>query len=90
MQRDMAAKQEELAKRRFEGSSGGGAVRVAVSGLRHVLELRITREAVDPAEVELLEDLILTALNDALHKAEETYARELGELTGGLGLPGLM
>ncbi len=90
MQRELAAKQEELAKRRFDGSAGGGAVQVTVSGTRQLLELKITPEAVDPSEVELLEDMVMAAVNDALKQAEETFNKELGELSGGMGLPGMM
>ena len=90
MQREMAAKQEELGKRRFDGSAGGGAVQVTVSGGRQLLEVKIAKEAVDPEEVDLLEDLVMAAVNDALKQAEEAFARELGELSGGLGLPGMM
>ena len=90
MQREMASKQEELGKRRFEASAGGGAVRVTVTGARQILELKIAPEAIAAGEADLLEDLVQAAVNEALRQAEETIARELGELSGGLGLPGMM
>ncbi|RMH02049.1 MAG: YbaB/EbfC family nucleoid-associated protein [Planctomycetota bacterium] len=87
MQRQMTAKQEELARRRFEASAGG-AVRAVVSGDRRLLELRIDPAAADPEDVAALEDAVLTAVNEALRQAAETAAEELGKLSGGLGLPG--
>ncbi len=90
MQRELAAKQEELGKRRFEGRAGGSAVIVTMNGARQLLELKIDPAVVNPEEADLLEDLVLTAVNDALRKVEETTAKELGELSGGMGLPGMM
>ncbi|MDP6941808.1 MAG: YbaB/EbfC family nucleoid-associated protein [Planctomycetota bacterium] len=90
MQRQMAELQEELGKRKFDGQAGGGAVKAVVSGKRQLLELKIDPEAVDPSEAELLEDLVLTAVNEALKAAEETSQQEMQGLSGGMGLPGMM
>ncbi|HEX9793961.1 MAG TPA: YbaB/EbfC family nucleoid-associated protein [Planctomycetota bacterium] len=89
MQRQVAELQEELNKRTFEGRAGGGAVRAKVNGARAILEIKISPEVVDPAEVELLEDLVLGAVKDALNQAEATVAKEMQGLTGGMGLPGM-
>ncbi|HJM39341.1 MAG TPA: YbaB/EbfC family nucleoid-associated protein [Planctomycetota bacterium] len=90
MQRQMADLQEELGKRKFEGKAGGGAVKAVVSGNRKLLELKINPDAIDPEEAELLEDLILAAVNEALKAAEETSQKEMQGLSGGMGLPGMM
>ena len=90
MQRQAAELQEELAKRTFEGKAGGGAVVAKVNGARQVLDIKINPEVVDPEEAEMLEDLVCSALNDALRQVDETTQSEMQRLTGGLGLPGLM
>ncbi len=96
MQAEMAKAQESLKDEVVEASAGGGMVTVKVSGELEVLELRIDPEAVDPDDVELLQDLVLAAFNEALRSAQELQARKLGaatgglgDITGGLGLPGL-
>jgi len=89
MQQQMLKAQEELATREFEGTAGGGVVAVKVNGHKKVLAVTIKPEAVDPDDVEMLQDLVLTAINDALTKAEETSASEMGRLTGGMNIPGL-
>ncbi len=90
MQRQMSELQEDLAQRKFEASSGGGAVKVTVSGARQLLELKINPEVVDPEETELLEDLVMTAVSDALKQAEEVSSKEMQALSGGMGMPGMM
>ncbi|MHB8125060.1 MAG: YbaB/EbfC family nucleoid-associated protein [Desulfitobacteriaceae bacterium] len=89
LQEDMARTQEELQSKTVDASAGGGAVQVVVSGKMEVVELRIKPEAVDPEDVEMLEDLIKVAINEGLRKAQEMTASEMGKLTGGLKIPGL-
>ena len=85
MQADMEKSQEELSSKTFESTSGGGAVTVKVNGSKEVLELKIAKEAVDPDDVEMLQDLILAALNDALKKVDSATSQEFGKYN----LPGL-
>jgi len=92
MQQEMAKAQESLKDEVVEASAGGGMVTVKVSGELEVLELRIDPEAVDPEDVELLQDMIQAATNEALRSAQELAASKLGAVTGGLGgmgLPGI-
>jgi len=89
MQEDMARVQEELQTKTVDASSGGGTVQVIVSGKMELVELKIKPEAVDPEDVEMLEDLIKAALNEGLRKAQEMANNEMGKLTGGLKIPGL-
>lgn len=92
MQARLAQLQEELAATVVEGTAGGGAVRVEVNGLRAVQRVKIDPAVLDPDDVELLEDLIVAAINEAMKRVEEQASQKLGALTGGLGLklPGLM
>jgi len=87
MQRKMAEMQEELAGRRYEATSGGGAVKAVVSGKKVLESIEIERDVVDPDDVEMLQDLILTAVNEAIRQEEEASQAEMGRLTGGAGLP---
>lgn len=89
MQEQMLKAQEELGNRTIDGSAGGGVVTVTVNGHRKVQAIAIKPEAVDPDDVEMLQDLILTAVNDAMAKAEEVANKEMGKYTGGLNLPGM-
>jgi DNA-binding YbaB/EbfC family protein len=90
MQREMAKLQEELESRTFEASAGGGAISVVATGKKEILEIKIKPEVVDPEDVEMLQDLILAAVNEALRKADEMVSSEMSKLTGGLGgFPGL-
>ena len=89
MQADMAKAQDELAAATVEGSAGGGAVVVVLTGTQEVKEVRIKKDAVDPDDVETLQDLVRAALTDALTKSKALAAERLGDLTGGLKLPGL-
>lgn len=86
MQENMMKKQEELQDREFEASAGGGAVKVIVYGRKEIKSIEISPAAVDPDDVEMLEDLILAAANEALRNAEEAVSSEMGKLTGGLNL----
>ncbi|MFC7682169.1 YbaB/EbfC family nucleoid-associated protein [Paenibacillus sp. GCM10028914] len=89
MQEQMLKAQEELATKTVEGTSGGGVVTVTVSGHKQVMSINIKPEAVDPDDVEMLQDLVLTAVNDALAKAEELANSDMGKFTGGMKIPGL-
>ena len=89
MQADMARLQEELGGRTVESSAGGGVVKVVANGKQEVVSIEIKPEAVDPEDVEMLQDLILTAVNGALNQSREMVAGEMGKLTGGLNIPGL-
>jgi nucleoid-associated protein EbfC len=92
MQVDMAKAQEELKHEVVEASAGGGMVTVKVSGDLEIKEIRIEPDAVDPEDVELLQDMVLAATNEALRAAQELASRKLGGIAGGLGglgLPGL-
>lgn len=87
MQTDMAKVQEELASKLVEATAGGGVIRVVVNGHKEVKEIVIDPAAVDPEDVEMLQDLILVAVNEALHKAEDMAAQEMSRVTGGLKMP---
>ena len=89
LQQQMAKAQEELDAREFEATSGGGMVTATVTGKRELLALTIKPEAVDPDDVEMLEDMVMAAVNEALRTAADTAEREMGKLTGGMGMPGL-
>ena len=86
MQKQMMEKQEELQAKTLEMTrAGGGAVTVTVSGKKEVVSVKISPEAVDPDDVEMLEDLIISAVNEAIRQVEEMYNAEMGRMTGGLG-----
>jgi DNA-binding YbaB/EbfC family protein len=89
MQQEMERVQEELANTSVEGVAAGGAVTVAVNGDFRVTNVSLRPEAVDPADIETLADLIVVACNDALGKVQELSSRKMGALTGGLRIPGL-
>lgn len=90
MQEDLAKAQEDLLNRLVEGTAGGGVVSVTANGHRDITGVKIKPEAVDPDDVETLEDLVLAAVRDAQAKAAALAQTELGSITGGLGLPGMM
>jgi len=89
LQAKLAKAQEELSNLTVEGSSGGGAVKVTMSGQQKIQSVEISPEAVNPEDVELLQDLVLTAVSEALTKSQEAAAKHLGSITGGLNIPGL-
>ena len=89
LQSKMVKLQEELAEKTVESSSGGGMVKVTANGRQQILSIQIEKEVVDPDDVEMLQDLVLAAINDALAKAQEMVSSEMGKLTGGLNIPGL-
>ncbi len=90
MQDDMMRLQEQLDAERLETSSGGGMVKVTTSGMGEVLEINISPEVVDPNDVEMLQDLVVTAVRDALKKAQDHHSQKMSKITGGLNIPGLM
>ena len=89
MQDDITALQADLEQRELSASSGGGAVEVKINGKRQVLSLNIKPEVVDPADVEMLQDLIISAFNEAVKNLDETSDAEMSQLTGGVSFPGL-
>jgi DNA-binding YbaB/EbfC family protein len=82
--------QEELADKTIETTSGGGMVKVVANGKQQIVSIHIEKEVVDPEDVDMLQDLVLAAVNDALSKSQEMVSAEMGKLTGGLNIPGLM
>lgn len=89
MQKKMASMQEELNKKEVEATSGGGMVRVKVNGAKEVLEIGIDPSVVDAEEVDMLQDLIVAATNEALKKAGDMVQSEMSEITGGMNIPGM-
>lgn len=91
MQQQMLRAQEELAEERVEASAGGGIVKAVVSGKQELLEIKIDPSAVDPDDVEMLEDMVVAAINEALRQSQELAVKRLGSISGlgGLGIPGL-
>lgn len=89
MQEDMQKAQEGLKEKIVEGSAGGGAVTVKADGHKQIIDIVIKPEVVDADDVEMLQDLVLTAVNDALRKADEMAGKEMGRFTGGMNIPGL-
>lgn len=90
MQRKMEEMQAELETREVEATAGGGAVSVTVNGKKEISKITIKPEVVDPDDVEMLQDLIMVAANEALRQIEEMTQNEMGKLTGGLSIPGIM
>ena len=90
LQSKMLKLQEEMADKTVETTSGGGMVKVVANGRQQVLSIQIEKEVVDPDDVEMLQDLILAAINDALIKSQEMASEEMSKLTGGLNIPGLI
>ena len=91
MQRQMEQQAKEMETKEFTATAGGGAVEITVSGTREVLKVKLDEEVVDPDDIEMLEDLIVAATNEALRKVEEASASAMSRLTGGLGagMPGM-
>ncbi|WP_372638416.1 YbaB/EbfC family nucleoid-associated protein [Cohnella sp.] len=89
MQEQMLKAQEELGSKSIEGSAGGGVVTVVVNGHKKLLDVKIKPEAVDPEDVEMLQDLVLAAVNDALTKADDLANQDMSKYTGGMKIPGL-
>jgi DNA-binding YbaB/EbfC family protein len=89
MQKKMQEVQEEVEKRELEVSAGGGAVAVKINGRKEVLAIEIKPEAIDPDDVEMLQDLIVAAVNEAIRSAEEMVSKEMSKVTGNMNIPGL-
>ena len=89
LQEKLAKAQQELSDTTLEVSSGGGAIKVTINGQQQIKAVKISPEVVNPEDVELLEDLVLTAVSEAISQSQELAAKHLGELTGGLKIPGL-
>ena len=89
MQKKMAEEQEKLKDEKVEGSAGGGMVKVVVTGHKEVVDVVIDEEAVDPDDVEMLQDLVLAATNVSMNKADELTSERLGKHTKGLNIPGM-
>jgi len=89
MQEEMQKAQEQLKERVVEGSAGGGAIVVKANGHKQILDIAIKPEVIDPEDAEMLQDLVLTAVNDALRNADELINKEMGRFTGGMNIPGL-
>ncbi len=89
MQQDIQKVQEQLAEMTVEATAGGGAVTVIASGSKEIREIKLNPEVVDADDVEMLQDLLIAAVNEALRKSEELSAAEMGKVTGGMSMPGL-
>ena len=89
MQDDMARVQKECEEAEYKASAGGGAIDVTVNGSHQVVSVKIQPDVVDPEDVEMLEDLLVAAVNEAMRKADETMEKEMGKITGGMNIPGL-
>lgn len=90
MQRQMEQMQAELEEKEITTTSGGGAVSVTVSGKKEIVSLTLDKDVVDPDDVEMLQDLVMAAVNEAMRQVDEMSNAEMGKLTGGLNIPGLM
>ena len=89
LQAKMLKMQEELADKTVEATAGGGMIKAVANGRQQILSIQIEKEVVDPDDVEMLQDLILAAVNDALAKSQEMVSGEMNKLTGGLKIPGM-
>jgi DNA-binding YbaB/EbfC family protein len=89
MQAQMAQAQEELREKTLEVTAGGGAIRVVITGAQEIRAIEIDPSAVDPEEVEMLQDLILAAVNDAISRSKELERERMGAVAGGMGIPGM-
>lgn len=89
MQKKMSQMQEDMGKRTVEASAGGGMVTAVVTGAQDLVSIKIDKSVVDPNDVDMLQDLVLAAVNDAMKKAKEMAAAEMQQLTGGMKIPGL-
>jgi hypothetical protein len=89
LQAKMMRLQDELAEKTIESTAGGGMVKVVANGKQQIVAIQIEKEVVDPDDVEMLQDLIMAAVNDALTKSQEMVSAEMAKLTGGLSIPGL-
>lgn len=90
LQAKMAKLQEEMAEKTVEATSGGGMVKVVANGSQRIVSIQIEKEVIDPEDADMLQDLVVAAVNDALSKSQEMVSSEMSKLTGGLNIPGLM
>lgn len=90
LQTKMAKLQEEMGDKTIEASAGGGMVKVVANGKQEIVSIEIEKEVVDPEDVDMLQDLILAAVNEALTRSQSMVSEQMGKLTGGLNIPGLM
>ena len=90
MQSKMVKMQEELSNKTVEATAGGGMIKVVANGKQQIVSIDIEKEVVDPDDVEMLQDLVLAAINDALAKSQEMVSGEMSKITGGMNIPGLM
>ena len=90
LQSQMLKLQEELAEKTVESTAGGGMVKAVANGKQQIISIQIDKEVIDPEDVEMLQDLVLAAVNDSLAKAQEMVSAEMNKLTGGFSLPGMM
>lgn len=90
MQQEMARTQQEIEEKEFSSTAGGGVIEAVVNGKKEVVKIKIDEDVVDPEDTEMLEDLVVAAINDALKKADEYSQKEMGKLTGNINIPGLM
>jgi nucleoid-associated protein EbfC len=89
MQAQMAQAQQELAETTLEATAGGGAVRIVITGAQEVRSVEIDASAVDPDEVEMLQDLVMTAMNEAITRSKDLERERMGKIAGGMGIPGM-
>ena len=89
MQEDMAALQEDLDSREYDISAGGGAVEVKINGKKEILNINIKPEIVDPDDIEMLSDILVAAVNEAIKRVEDTNSNEMSKITGNIGFPGM-
>ena len=89
MQKQMAQMQDELSEKKLEVSSGGGAVKITINGEKQIMDLKISPDVVDPDDVEMLQDLIMSAVNEAIRQMDEAVNSQMSQITGGMSLPGM-
>jgi hypothetical protein len=89
LQKKMLQAQQDLATKTVEASSGGGMVKVVANGAQKIESIVLEKEVVDPEDIEMLQDLVLAAVNDALKKSQDMVSAEMGKLTGGMNIPGM-
>ena len=90
MQENMEKVREELEQKEYTTTAGGGTVEVTISGKREIKSITVKPEVVDPDDIEMLQDLLMAAVNEAIRMVDETSSREMGKITGGMNIPGLL
>lgn len=89
MQKQMEKAQEELKDKTVQGTAGGGMVTITANGQKQILDIQIKPEAVDPDDIDMLQDLVLAAMNDTLKQVDELVSKDMGKFTGGMNIPGM-